>query len=538
MNDAIKLSIKEILGLKIFDSSEILTGEAQVGKRINRVNIVVDPDIDQFVEPGELLLSTSFFFKSMTVDKQIEFIQMLSNKGVACLGIKFSPHLEHLSPGVIEHARKLSFVIFTIDYKQSFTDLISRIYETIFDRQIEVLNKISKIHNRAMELLSEGGDIYDIIRTLEEASGSHVLIIDNYYDQIYCDQNLENRDDYIKSVSAFRNNHRTSPIVRGELKSVTIRNQIYQRYIFPMYVKNETYGYIVTFMEESQYLDVKQQLIESVSTVASLYFYNQLSVEEVEMSYRSEFLENLLLDDQSKVRKALDRAVFFNMNPEDDYQIVRFQISDVGQEGHDVFKYLHKIKSMVDTFEQPHVLAIINNQINLLYRVQTGFKGQLIKRIEHLKLADEIDRIIFGRVVHELASAFKSFEDCNKISNHPELLKEKSIVEYEQIGIYRLLIEEKLGDEIRIYFAMHLETLVEYDQKRSTNLVDTLRAYFSCNGNLRKMSDVLFTHYNTILYRIERIEAITGKKLENEEDRFNLHTSLKIYEMIDEKIAD
>ena len=41
--------------------------------------------------------------------------------------------------------------------------------------------------------------------------------------------------------------------------------------------------------------------------------------------------------------------------------------------------------------------------------------------------------------------------------------------------------------------------------------------------------------YNTILYRIQRIEEITDLSLQNPQDRLNLEIALKIMGIIDEK---
>jgi purine catabolism regulator len=47
------------------------------------------------------------------------------------------------------------------------------------------------------------------------------------------------------------------------------------------------------------------------------------------------------------------------------------------------------------------------------------------------------------------------------------------------------------------------------------------------------MSELLFTHYNTVLYRMNRIQEITGKNLENEGDRYGLQTALKIMKILE-----
>ena len=46
------------------------------------------------------------------------------------------------------------------------------------------------------------------------------------------------------------------------------------------------------------------------------------------------------------------------------------------------------------------------------------------------------------------------------------------------------------------------------------------------------MSDALYTHYNTILYRINRINEITGMNLDDPNDRLNLEIALKIKELL------
>jgi purine catabolism regulator len=535
MDNMVKLSINEILKLKLLEHSIVLSGQKNLTRRINKVNIVVDPDIKRFLRAGEFLLSTSFFFKAMSIEEQKDFIKMLDENKIACLGIKFSPQLEKLDPKVIAYADTLDFVMFTIDFELSFTTVISSIYEMIFDRQVSILEKITKVHNHAMDILIEGGDIYEIIEVLRYSTGADVLVIDNFYDQLHFDPKTEDREGYIESISAFRNNNKKKGLIKGELRTVSVGADVYERYIFPLHVKNEIYGYIVAFLKNDQYIETNIQLIESVATIASLYFFNKLSLEEVEIGYRSEFLENLLSSDASRVDKAVERSLFFNMNQEDPYQLIQILFMDKEISGETVLKHLHKVKAITGQFDQPSILAIINNRITLLYRHSEHLQKQLERLFSQKNFLGDEFKVIVGRVVDTLRNVGKSYEDCQRIADNPNIYRDKSIVEYEKLGIYRLLIGG-VDDEIIDFYEMHLKVLADYDKKRGSNLVDTLAAYFQCNGNLRKMSDILFTHYNTILYRIERIEAISGKKMDDEEDRFNLHTSLKIHNLINKKV--
>ncbi len=55
-----------------------------------------------------------------------------------------------------------------------------------------------------------------------------------------------------------------------------------------------------------------------------------------------------------------------------------------------------------------------------------------------------------------------------------------------------------LVEELEDFYNTTLKPLSDYDEKKSTELVKTLEAYFEYNGNLTRMSEQLYTHYNTI----------------------------------------
>ena len=60
-----------------------------------------------------------------------------------------------------------------------------------------------------------------------------------------------------------------------------------------------------------------------------------------------------------------------------------------------------------------------------------------------------------------------------------------------------------------------VEPLVRYDRERGSDLVRTLRVYFACGANASEAADALFLHRNSMLYRLSRIEKLTGADLKN-----------------------
>ena len=84
------------------------------------------------------------------------------------------------------------------------------------------------------------------------------------------------------------------------------------------------------------------------------------------------------------------------------------------------------------------------------------------------------------------------------------------------------------GPELELFKQRYLYPLVQYDRANDTMLIPTLRAFFEHNGNVRKTADTLFTHYNTVIYRLDRVCAIVGVDLDQSEDRLQMQIAMKL----------
>lgn len=68
--------------------------------------------------------------------------------------------------------------------------------------------------------------------------------------------------------------------------------------------------------------------------------------------------------------------------------------------------------------------------------------------------------------------------------------------------------------------------LVDYDHRRGSDLVRTLRVYFDTGANASETADRLFLHRNSLLYRLERIQELTGLDLKRPDARLALQLGL------------
>jgi PucR family transcriptional regulator, purine catabolism regulatory protein len=101
---------------------------------------------------------------------------------------------------------------------------------------------------------------------------------------------------------------------------------------------------------------------------------------------------------------------------------------------------------------------------------------------------------------------------------------------YEELGIYRLLLQ--VGDMHQLWQFAHdvLGALIDYDARHKVDLVGTLSVYLNQHESLKQTARVLRVHVNTVTYRIQRIEQLTSLDLANSDHRLNAHVAAKIIE--------
>ena len=81
-------------------------------------------------------------------------------------------------------------------------------------------------------------------------------------------------------------------------------------------------------------------------------------------------------------------------------------------------------------------------------------------------------------------------------------------------------------EEIREYYHYNLGVLLQHDSKNNSELLETLRQYLYCNGNLVKTSQALFIHRNTLLYRLNQIRDLLGRDIDDALVRLELLSSI------------
>src|SRR5690606_27076017 len=100
------------------------------------------------------------------------------------------------------------------------------------------------------------------------------------------------------------------------------------------------------------------------------------------------------------------------------------------------------------------------------------------------------------------------------------------------VSLYELMMGVNDATMLAGFYKHWLSPLVDYDAQHSTDLLDTLNAYFANNGNMARTAHILNIHRNTLVYRLGRISEIIELDMDDPNVRLNLHLALKVQRMV------
>lgn len=96
-------------------------------------------------------------------------------------------------------------------------------------------------------------------------------------------------------------------------------------------------------------------------------------------------------------------------------------------------------------------------------------------------------------------------------------------------------VGQLIGDRTDLtgYVRSVLGPVLDYDARRGTELVRTLRAYFDCGTNLTRAKDQLHVHVNTVVQRLERISSLLGESWQTPERALEVQVALRLHQLHD-----
>lgn len=135
-------------------------------------------------------------------------------------------------------------------------------------------------------------------------------------------------------------------------------------------------------------------------------------------------------------------------------------------------------------------------------------------------------RVAYGTIVNELKEVSKSYKEAKMALDVGKIFyAEKKVTAYNTLGIGRLIYQLPIN-LCRIFIEEIFGSNIPSELDDET--LTTINKFFENNLNVSETSRQLFVHRNTLVYRIEKLEASTGLDIRTFEDALTFKIALMV----------
>jgi len=551
------IQLRDILQVDLLQGAEVLAGHKGLSNSIVSVNVMEVPDIIDWVRPGEFLLTTAFTFSDDVMALE-RLIPELKAKRVCGLGIKTQRYISEVPESVLRIANEINFPIIKVPQDVPYGELIKEIFNHIIGEQTRLLSRINDFNHTVREIMLRHEGMQAIAEQIYLATGAPVAISDDIFRDVhfYCPDPVKERrieEDYraLTAADFLRREHKPEKDRSLEV----ISDGSLKRYTIPIYFDNTHYGSIFIWDTDGTLRPQDLFVIESTSTLIALDILNRTTLVERENVHQTTFLEQLLSEDPHEQSKAIGSAGFYLFHPDLPSQIIllavnhgnRFQAAaDQGLLAESLNTTLLNLTNRIKREYGGYFLSTRKSDraiFLLQFEKECPIEGrqELADQFVGILLSCVGEKEIAGHTSIGVGSCVASYRALPSSLQQAEQTvrilqsrggQELSVLYYDDLGLLRILGHPLLRDDALAYADEILSSLEEHDSSQRGDLIETIRAYFASGGNLKRVSEQLFTHYNTVIYRINRIRDVYGIDLRDPETAFNFQLALKIKELI------
>ncbi len=524
----------------------LLAGHKSTSNPVRWVHITEVPDPTKWLKGGELLLTTGYSFVG-DEQQQVAQIKRLIDHNISGLGFGTGFSFDKVPPAIVAVAEEYGFPLFEVPYHVPFLAITEAVASKIVNEQYSLLQRSLAVHEKLTKIVLEEKGLEAILSTLSALVGCSAVLFD-FHGVVLCE-------------AAYRR-HLGAELIADLWRMISDRRADRQNFalsmegvgsgvqVYPVVASHRIGAFLAVVKDSGDFSEYDRIILHNVVTVTALELVKKKAVAETEKRLAGDFFDELIASDLYEEEIAR-RLAFFGLEPQSPHLIVLVDI-DV-QEGEeaaerneaaaqDVKERLHW---SVDEFMARHDLLGISasRSDSVVVLVQPG----KMDAKEIIRLAGELQAVIaemlpeisvsvgIGRPHRQLIDLRQSYYEASYAIKIRKLKGEPRVIaSFDDLGSYGLLLGLQDTLSLEVFYDSVLGKLQDYDEQNSSDLVKSLACFLEANGHWGDAAEKLYVHRHTLRYRMKRVEEITGRDLNQSQDRMEFWLALKAKELIDQ----
>jgi PucR family transcriptional regulator, purine catabolism regulatory protein len=537
------LPVREVLGASSLQGAHVLAGARGLDRVVQRLNVMEVPDILPWVKPHELLLTTGYPLRD-TPQALADLVVDLDARGLAALGVKLGRYLDALPPEMLAEADRLGFPIIQLPDGVGFDDILNQVLTDVLNHQARDLARSEEVHRALVHIVLAGGGLPEVTDELVDLLGGAVFVT--------------TADGRILSESGdaeARARARASGCFdeTGRFRTETQRAGVQPNEGLPgahavvaVVAGSLDHGRIVAFDETGELGEREVHVLERAATVAALAITKQLAVGAVESKYRGDFVRDLITGRAGPAEQALAHCASLGWDLARPLVVVVAEFdAGTGEQppgGLELRPVQERLAAAWATVARTWdaaapVVGFSQEVVALLGTPADGDVERLVRQVVRQVSGDGGGgRRSFStgvsRIVTSVAGIPAAYEQARKaVQVGRQLHGRGAVAHFDGLGVFRLLSLLPDTAELRGFLEETLGELATRDDVETDDLRNTLQVLLDTNLNVAETARRLHFHYNTLRYRIGKLERMLGPFTEDPHLRLNLALALQVRRM-------
>ncbi|MEP6665034.1 MAG: PucR family transcriptional regulator ligand-binding domain-containing protein [Nocardioidaceae bacterium] len=546
MSDGSAVRVADLLKLAAFADAEVVAGHSGLDRVVTRANIMEVPDIEPWVKPHELLLTTGYPLREVP-QGLASLVSSLDRAGVSALGVKLRRYLDELPEDMLAEADRLGLPLVLLNDDVAFDDLLNAVLGDVLNRQSTILERSEVVHRTLVSVILDGGGLDELVAELGGLLDGQTFVTTTDGRVLAASDRVGERDllslpDVFVESGRFRS-ERFAP-GRHRAGSAALA-------VVPVMAGKVDHGRLVVVREGESIPTADVHVLERAATVAALTITKSIAVQAVEAKYRGDFVRDVLINRAGPPEMVIAHfdalgwdvarplvVVVTALDPRDPFGAPR--ANEMPQPD---------LRTAQDRFSNAWVTVVGRHD---RAAPVVGFAQEVVALIsipEGTRPRDAVDglvkavsgdggggRLSFGtgvsRIIDDPAGIAAGYEQARRAVHVGRQLQGTSAVaHFDDLGAFRLLSLIEDVNELRNFVDEVLGELAHETDPEAADMRATLRVLLDTNFNVAETSRRLHFHYNTLRYRITKLERMVGPFTEDPDRQLDLSLALRVMQM-------
>jgi len=555
------LTVRELLGAPSLAGSVVLAGASGLDRLVRGVNVMEVPDILPWIKPHELLLTTAYPLAGTDAEPApttalLDLVTALDAQPLAGLAIKLGRYLPALPQPVLDLADTLGFPILRLPDEVAFDDVLPDVFGRLLDQQSRVLAQADALHQAISTIVLAGGGLTEIAEELSRLLGCQLLI---------------STPDGRVLADAGEPEHRSALVdaglldPSGRLLVERLRLGIQQPGLarpeadwpadsvamIAIVAGGVDHGRIVAYRHAGPLFAGAVQGLERAAIVAALTITKELAVAAVESKFRGDYLRDVLTGLLPVDVQVVQHCRSLGWRIDEPLLVVVAEL-DPEVPGAAPVDGPHglTLRSQHERFSSAWLQVMRNrdrsapvvgfsSEVVALLPVRGADPAALVAEVTAAVAGDRgggrrsfcagVSRLVTDPTSRDgIAAGYGQARRAVAVGRRVH--GAGSVSHFDSLGVHRLLSLVPDPAELTSFAGEVLGELAA-DTAEAADLRSTLQTLLDTNLNVAETARLLHFHYNTLRYRIGKLERLVGPFSTDANLRLDVALALQVVQM-------